>query len=144
MGIQYHPWRELRALTHLVLHWHELAPGVWGATDGEHRVWLDHRLGQVERRCTLAHELEHVRRGHRGCQPEVVERAVHAAAARRLVPCVHQLADALVWARGDMQVAADELWVDEDTLTARLDPRHLHPAERAILVARMEEAALWQ
>lgn len=137
MTLPYHPWRELRALTHTVVHWRELHPGVWGATDG-HDIWLDHRLGQVERRCTLAHELEHIRRGHRGCQPPAVEAAVNAAAARRLIPDPHDLADALAWARGDLPAAADELWVDEPTLVARLDPRHLHPAEKALLEVRLE------
>ena len=131
-----HPWRELRALAHVVVHYDDLRPA-WGATDGERRIWLDSSLLQVERRCTLAHELEHIRRGHRGCQDEAEERAVEAAAARYLLPDPHAIADALVWARGDVEAAAEELWVDEPTLRARLDPRHLHPAERAIIVARI-------
>lgn len=132
-----HPWRELRALAHVVVHFDELRAGLWGATDGERVIWLDRRLGQVERRCTLAHELEHVRRGHRGCQGEQVERSVEAAASRYLLPDPHPIADALVWASGDVDVAADELWVTAGTLRARLDPRHLHPAERAIIVRRI-------
>lgn len=143
MGNHYHPWRELRALTHIVVHWRELHPGTWGLTDGYANIWLDHHLGQVERRCTLAHELEHIRRGHRGCQPPAVEAAVEAAGARRLIPDPHALADALAWARGDLAAAAEELWVDEPTLAARLDRRHLHPAERAILTTRLEELQLW-
>lgn len=141
--MHYHPWRELAALTHIVVQWAHLAPGVWGLNDGRRRIWLDRRLGQAERRCTLAHELEHLRRGHLGCQPPAVERSVDAAAARRLIPNPHTLADALVWARGDMAAAAEELWVDEPTLEARLDPRHLHPAERAILRGRLEEIGPW-
>ena len=142
MGIHYHPWRELRALTHVVVHWRELHPGVWGATDGHSRIWLDNRLGQVERRCTLAHELEHIRRGHRGCQPPAVEASVNAAAARRLIPDPHTLADALAWARGDLAAAAEELWVDEPTLAARLESAH--PAERAIISTRMEDLHPWR
>lgn len=134
----YHPWRELKALTHVVVHWVSLAQGSWGMTDGHERIWLDSRLGQAERRCTLAHELEHIRRGHDGCQPPQVERSVHSAAARRLIPDVHHLADALVWSCGDLAAAAEELWVDRQTLMARLDPAHLHPAERAILHERLE------
>ena len=128
-----HPWRELRALTHVVVHFADLHPGTWGATDGTDRIWLDRRLLQVERRCTLAHELEHIRRGHHGCQEPAVERAVAAAAARYLLPDPRAIARALVWARGHVVVAADELWVDEDTLRARLDVRHLHPAERVLI-----------
>jgi hypothetical protein len=132
-----HPWRDLRALAHVVVHHVDLRPGIWGAGDGESRIWLDKRLGQVERRCTLAHELEHLHRGHRGCQDPVTEAHVAAMAARHLLPDPHAVADALVWSRGDLEVAADELWVDEPTLRARLDARHLHPAERAIIVARI-------
>lgn len=94
-------------------------------------------LGQVERRCTLALELEHLRRGDHGCQDEATESTVAAAAARYLLPDPHIVAEALVWARGDIETAADELWVDEPTLRARLDARHLHPAEHAIIVRRI-------
>lgn len=139
MTLHYHPWRELRSLTGVIVHFATLAPGIWGMTDGHQRIWLDRRLGQVERRCTLAHELEHIRRGHYGCQPPAVERAVNAAAARRLIPNPHRLADALAWARGDLAAAADELWVDEPTLSARLDVAHLHPAEKAIIATRLED-----
>lgn len=135
----YHPWRELRALTHVIVTWVHLPHGVWGLTDGGHRVWLDARLGQAERRATLAHELEHIRRGHHGCQPPAVEASVEHHAARRLIPDVHVLADALVWARGHLGEAADELWVDEPTLRARLDPTHLHPAEKEILRRRLTD-----
>lgn len=134
-----HPWRDLRALAHVVVHHVDLHPGVWGAGDGHSRIWLDRRLGQVERRCTLAHELEHLRRGHRGCQDEATEATVVAAAARSLLPDPRAVAEALVWARGDVGEAADELWVDEATLRARLDARHLHPAERAIIVERINK-----
>lgn len=132
-----HPWRDLRALAHIVIHFDELRPGVWGVNDGADQIWLDSRLSQVERRCTLAHELEHLRRDHNGCQDEATERTVEAAAARYLMPDPRTVADALVWAHGDLEAAADELWVDEPTLRARLDARHLHPAERAIIVKRI-------
>lgn len=75
----------------------------------------------------LAHELEHIRAGHDGCQPRGIEGQVRNRAARFLLPDPHPIAEALV-------SAAEELWVDEDTLRARLDIRHLHPAERAIIV----------
>ena len=132
-----HPWRALRALSHVRLHWRDDMPErLRGATDGE-RIWLRDDMTQVERRCVLAHELEHVRRGHGSCQPEPVEAAVRAAAARYLLPDPHVVADALVWAGGNVEAAADELWVTERVLRHRLDARHLHPAERAIIVARV-------
>lgn len=126
-------------MTHVIVTWVHLPHGVWGLTDGGHRVWLDARLGQAERRSTLAHELEHIRRGHHGCQPPAVEASVEHHAARRLIPDVHALADALVWARGHLGEAADELWVDVPTLRARLDPTHLHPAEVEILRRRLTD-----
>ncbi|MGG5257501.1 ImmA/IrrE family metallo-endopeptidase [Phycicoccus avicenniae] len=116
------------------MHFARLAPGVWGLTAGD-RIWLDSRLLQVERRCTLEHELEHVRRGHRGCQPPAVERDVHVAVARRLIP-FPALLDGLRWAR-NLHELADELWVDEDTVKVRLE--HLHPSERTKIVAMREE-----
>ena len=132
-----HPWRALRALSEVRLHWRDDMPAsLRGATDGE-RIWMRDDMTQVERRCVLAHELEHVRRGHSSCQPESVEAAVQSAAARYLLPDPHVVADALVWARGDVEAAADELWVTERVLRHRLDARHLHPAERAIIVARI-------
>lgn len=121
-----------------MLHITDLPGTVWGATDGR-AILLDAKLLQVERRCTLAHELEHIRRGHTGCQPPAIEAAVEAAAARWLLPEPRAVADALVWAGMDLHLAADHLWVDVDTLAARLDPKHLHPAERAIIVAHVTE-----
>lgn len=128
-----HPWRALRDLTHVVVHHADLPPGRWGASAGD-RIWLSSRLSQVERRCTLAHELEHVRRGHVGCQPATVEASVRSAAARWLLPDAHVVADALAWAH-DLEEAADALWVDVPTLAVRLE--RLHPAERAVIVARL-------
>ncbi|WP_435199499.1 ImmA/IrrE family metallo-endopeptidase [Janibacter sp. GS2] len=132
-----HPWRELRALAHVAVHFDELQLGVWGVNDGRERIWLDARLSQVERRCTLAHELVHLWRGHAGCQDERTERLVEADAARYLLPDPWDVANELVWSGGDLEIAADELWVDEPTLRARLDARHLRPAERAIIVERI-------
>ena len=88
---------------------------------------------------TLAHELIHVRRGHRGCQPPAVERAVRHAAARWLLPDIHRVMDEVVFYRGDLELAAEALWVDRATVEARLDPRHTHPAEKAIIRNRIED-----
>jgi hypothetical protein len=109
---------------------------MWGATDGEH-VWLDPRQLQVERRCTLAHELEHIRRGHRGCQGARSEASVRYAAAVYLTPDPSAVADALVWAQGDLWQAADALWLDHPTMQARLDLVNMYPGERAIISARV-------
>lgn len=140
-----HPWRELRALAHVVVHHRELHPsGTRGVTDGVRRIWLDSRLTQVERRCTLAHELVHIKAGHTGCQPTAVEARVEAAAARYLLPDAAAIGDALVWARGRLPVAADELWVDVPTLTTRLDDRWLTATDRDVIrerIARLDLGA---
>lgn len=132
-----HPWRRVRDLPHVtVSRRDDLPPRTLGASEGD-RIWLRSDLKQVERRCTLAHELEHRERGHDGCQPDPVESTVRAAAARYLLPSPHLVAEALVWSRGDIEVAADELFVTPRVLRHRLDARHLHPAERAIIVERI-------
>lgn len=123
----------------MLLHWRSDLPGyLQGATDGE-RLWMRSDLSQVERRCVLAHELEHLNRGHTGCQPEAVERRVQAAAARYLLPDPHVIADALVWARCHIEETADVLWVTPRVLEHRLDRHHLHPAERAIIARRLAD-----
>lgn len=96
-------------------------------------------LIQRERRSSLAHELEHLRRGHRGCQSDKVERHVRAMAAQWLLRDVRVIADALCFHRGDVDAAADDLWVDEVTLWARFDPAHTPPMERAYVARRLEE-----
>jgi hypothetical protein len=132
-----HPWRALRDLAHVRLHWRDDMPErMRGATNGA-RIWLREGMTQVERRCTLAHELAHIDAGHTTCQPDAVERRIRNRAARYLLPDPHEIAEALVWSRGDVHEAAEALWVDEPTLRARLDVRHLHPAERAIIIERV-------
>ena len=129
----HHPWRHLRSLPHIRLTWARLADDVLGVTDGHSRIWLDDRQLQVERRCTLAHELAHIELGHRDGCTGVEE--VHASrlAARRLIRLDH-LAEALAWSEHPAEVA-DVLWVDVDTLRTRL--AHLHPAERHHIATRL-------
>lgn len=131
---RYHPWRELRGLVHVEVQYAELEGERMGFTRG-HRITLDSTLMQDERRCTLAHELEHVRRGHQGCQPPAIETEVRQAAARRLIPFPSLLA-ALRWAR-TFEELIEELWVDEDTALTRLN--HLHPSETTKILAMREE-----
>src|SRR6478609_4396524 len=101
-----HPWRALRGLTQTYLHWRtDLPENVLGATDGQ-RIWMRAGLSQVQSRCVLAHELEHVKRGHNGCQPDAVESVVRHHAARYLLPDVRDVADALVWAGGHSKECA--------------------------------------
>ncbi len=103
----------------------------------EQTVTLDKTLLQAERRCTIAHEVEHIRRGPVPAEPVLAAReeaAVEQAVARRLIN-IRDLGEALAWSQHPA-VVAEELWVDEDTLRARLE--HLHPAERAYLARRLE------
>lgn len=131
----FHPWRSLRAMTHVVVHWARPHPAAPGATDGATRIWLDPRMTQVERRCVLTHELVHLEHGHHGCQPPAVERAVRAETARRLVSAEALLA-AAPWALS-LDELADELWVTPLVLADRLE--HLTAAERVLLEAALAD-----
>ena len=126
-----HPWRAIPP--RVEVRFADLPRGVRGLTNGA-TIWLHHRLSQRERRSTLAHELEHVRRDHRDEQPEVIEQQVRIAAARWLLPDIHVVGEALAWTL-NLDEAADELWVDRMTLRTRLE--HLHPSERAYLQRRL-------
>lgn len=125
-----HPWRVLRAMTDWTLHFAHLPSGICGMTLIEERaIVLAHGLTQAERRCTLQHELEHA-------AGEVDDQECDRSAARTLLPDVRVMGDALAWATS-LEEAADELWVDEDTLMTRLSC--LHPAERGYLVHRFAD-----
>ncbi|WP_259809653.1 ImmA/IrrE family metallo-endopeptidase [Aestuariimicrobium sp. p3-SID1156] len=134
----HHPWRALKALADWSLVWDHLPGDLLGFTDHRTRtVVLDRDLLQVERRCTIAHELEHVHRGPVPADPWLgarEESAVEQEAARALIS-IEALADAVSWSL-DVHEVADALWVDVDTLRVRL--AHLHPAERALLARKME------
>lgn len=109
----------------------ELPEQVRGVYDvATHTVWLERRLTQRERRCTLEHELVHAERGDAPLADPVAnakqEQLVHREAARRLIPVEH-LADALRWAI-EARELAECLDVDLPTLQARLDA--LNTAER--------------
>lgn len=134
-----HPWQTLGHRPHITVHWVTLPRGVWGLTDGRRTIWMHRKLLQRERRATLAHELEHIRRGHVGCQPPTVERQVRHHAARFLLPNLHTVLDEIVFHRGDLEHVAEALWVDRLTVQARIDPLHTHPAEKAIISRRLEE-----
>lgn len=134
----HHPWRAFRELEEWTLRWAVLPFGIWGLTDfGDKTVTLAHGLTQAERRCTIAHETQHIHRGEVPAwrQPHE-EREVDRNVARLLLPDIYAIGEALAWATCNEE-AADELWVDDLTLRARLDS--LHPAERAYLKRRLAE-----
>ena len=134
--VSFHPWRALRALTHIDQVWRDLGDDQLGHYDHRcHRVTLNTGLTQVERRCTLTHELVHAERGpvaasHREREEVIVE----GLAARRLIP-LDALVDAMLWSLDESELA-DELWVDVPTVTARL--AGLTDAERAHVAAELD------
>ena len=93
-----------------------------------HTITIDPRPSQAQRRCALAHELEHVMRGPAPKWDEAREEAVvERTAARRLVS-IDELASAVQWTRDPVELA-EELWIDADMLSALVDG--LTPSERA-------------
>ena len=111
------------------LTWANLPPGVRGLTDGSSAIWLEVDQLQVERRCTLAHELAHIDLGHTGKTTVAEEQAARRYAAQKLITW-DALVDVFKWAHNAHE-AADELWVTPEVLEDRL--RFLHPHERALL-----------
>jgi hypothetical protein len=59
--------------------------GVAARTDGVD-IWLDDRLNEVQERCAIAHESEHIRRGHSTVQVEAEEMSVRYTVAKQLLP----------------------------------------------------------
>lgn len=122
----------------LTLRWSTLPDGLLGYTDFDlSEVVLSPRLDQAQRRCTIAHETQHILRGpvpeHMQFREEVV---ADRLAARLLMPDIKIVGEALAWAMSNAE-AADELWVDEAMLRVRLNS--LHPAERGYLKVRLAE-----
>ena len=100
----------------------ELQAGYLGCTDHNRQIiWLDSRLTQRERRCTLAHEIGHLHRGPTPADPLLAaheERLVDEWASRKLIDgCA--LAAAFRWSPYYAEIA-EELWVDEHMLRTRL------------------------
>jgi hypothetical protein len=59
--------------------------GVAARTDGVD-IWLDDRLNEVQERCAIVHETEHIRRGHSTVQVEAEEMSVRYTVAKQLLP----------------------------------------------------------
>lgn len=121
----------------------DLPDGLLGYTDlARGVIVLDRSLTQVERRCTLTHELEHVHRGPISADPCLAAReeaVIDRIAARRLVS-LRDLVEALMWSDNEHEVA-DELWVDVPTLRTRI--ADLAAAERREIEARLKASENW-
>lgn len=135
-----HPWRLVRDMPHIDIYWtSDLPPRVRSMTDGVARIWIRTGLQQRERRSSLVHELEHIRAGHRGCQPSKIERHVRTMAARWLLPSMPVVMDTVCWHGRVCDDAAKDLWVDLATLRARFDARHIPMYEVNYANRRMAE-----
>lgn len=135
------PWRLLRALgTSWTLHWaNDLGEGTYGVTDHwASTITLRHGMSFEERRSTIAHEIHHAYRGPVESHRTLVEELeVDRCAALLLLPSVRDIADCLIWAHGDYDVASRELWVDPLLLEVRLSG--LCGGERAYFDSRLAD-----
>lgn len=138
----YDPWQHVGRHPDVLVAFDQLehAQAYW---EPEERVILiDSRLGQVARRCALAHELAHVDLGDEGCGtgPDAErlerrqERQADSLAAHRLIT-LDDLAEALVWAL-DYHEVAEYLHVDRTTVRTRIQA--LTPTERDYIEQRIE------
>lgn len=101
-------------------------------------IWLRAGMRQRQRRATLWHELEHLRRGPVFAHwREREEREIEEATARALIP-LPTLLDALRWTR-DAHELADELNVPVGLIATRVATIR-QPAERAAIEAAVREA----
>ena len=131
-GMAYDPWGEVPAGWSVDL----VAMPMRGLCQWSRRlILLDIRLGRIEERCTLTHEIVHAERGpFPRWATAREEAAVNAEAARRLIP-LDALGEALAWSLHPA-VAAEELDVDPPTLEALL--RDLAAAEVEVLRRRLK------
>jgi hypothetical protein len=138
---QWSPWRHLRENHPTITVYEYELPGTYlGCTDHDKGlIYVDSRLNQAERRCTLAHEIGHLERGPVPKQPLAAireELAVDKWAAEKLIR-VQDLISAFRWT-SDLNEAAEELWVDQNMLLARL--RWMSPADRTLLNTYLADA----
>lgn len=98
-------------------------------------ILLEHTRTRNERRCDLAHAIAHIELGHKNRRSKSDEDAARRYAAKMLID-LEPLADALVRSLGKVtEEAAEELEVDVETLTIRL--QHPHPGEFGYLKRRL-------
>lgn len=104
-------------------------------------ILIEDSHDRATRRCNLAHALAHIDLGHQALHGVLSKRQELAAdklAARRLIKA-RALADAAVWAESFDELA-HELDVDGRMLWVRA--RYLHPAERHLVLRRLDEKVL--
>ena len=130
-----HPWRRLRELVHVTLEWHDDGP-MGLTTHSTATVSLRRGMTWEQRRCTVQHEILHIERGP-VCFGLAAkdEESVRRETARRMIPDIRPVGDAIAWALSEEE-AAVELGVDVPVLRYRL--KHMSPMERAWLDNRLE------
>lgn len=141
---RFNPWRRLRALgPSWGLAWsRDLPPDVYGFTCWRTQtITLAEGMSFEERRSTITHEVLHVERGPASvCAVVGEELVVDRLASRLLLPSVAEVADALVFNRGDHDAAAADLWVDGWMLEVRLSS--LAGEERDYMATRLADVVL--
>ena len=115
----YNPWDHLHVAFPDVRVEFTRLEGRCSETNGRDLIRLDKRLLQVERRCTLAHELVHLEAGEGRACTASREREVNRVAAARLIS-LEALVAASRWARDPAELA-EELWVTRSMLEARCE-----------------------
>ena len=138
LSFMYCPWADAESLApDVVVVEGDIAPARGALARDLGVIILASGMSRVEGRCVLAHELAHVRLGHRACGVDWLdgrcEREAVFAAARALIS-VESLADALVWCVDDREVA-EELCVVVAVVTARREC--LTPDEIAVIEERI-------
>lgn len=116
------------------VHYTSFNDGRWGATQGN-TIWLEKRLLQAERRCTIQHEQIHLERGDT-CNDPKSEALVRQATAKRLIN-LHDLVEAAKWAVVPEEIA-DELWVTLEVLEDRV--KGMTVSERVLVNAAIARA----
>lgn len=140
---RYDPWGDLSQRTYLSVEFVDLPNRRRGVLCGD-IIRIDRHQLQVERRCTVAHELVHDERRVFPADPVMAAReemVVERAAARRLIE-LPDLVDALrACSTRCASELADHLWVDQPMLAARMND--LDPIEVAELEHHLEDQWLW-
>lgn len=120
---RHHPWRVFSTLTDWTLEWtDDLPDDTWGRTVfADMKVFVANGLDQAGRRCTIAHETQHILRGPAPVEQNLREELItDRRVSRLLVPSVRRLGHALSWHHAATERVADELWVDEKILDVRM------------------------
>lgn len=131
---RHHPWDVFSTFTDWTLKWRDHLPeGRWGWTvHDEMTVYMLNGLDEAERRCTIAHETQHIVRGpYPQSRHQREELIINRKVGRLLIPSVRRIGHALAWSAADYEKAAFDLWVDDEIFDVRL--ASLTPRERGHL-----------